>query len=332
MRRAATAGLVLVAAIAAVVTAIRMILRLPGLPYNVSELFLDHGRVLALAIFALALLWVGAGPMLLAHWLARSRRRYIVLPVGTIIVAMVSRTLLKYSVTYESLDDILGTNNLFWQVTVGHMWGEFWRHAFQVTNAPDLVSYFERRIRYIALYSPLVVCLALAMIPSAKARGRQIATSWPQFLWLAASAVAWLWLSKIVMINWAATDNLTELIAQKGPFDLGGGPFLYLLVVLMATNVALLIGAADNLAWWRWLAAIAFSIFAIPVGWALLGAGLEQHIEKYGLVFSGTQFLLGPDRQHSLSGLALFLRWTVVQGGGAIVIFIGAWVAHYAAP
>jgi len=127
-------------AAAVAVIGIRMIVRLPGLPYHLSELFLDQGGALALAIFAVALIWVGAGSMLLAHWLARSRRPYIVLPVGTVIVSMVSRTLLKYSVTYGSLDNILGTNNLFSQVTIEDMWGEFWRHAFLVTNVPDLVS------------------------------------------------------------------------------------------------------------------------------------------------------------------------------------------------
>jgi hypothetical protein len=324
-RRSLAPLVVLAAAVAVIAIGTRLILRLPRLPYNVSELFLDDGSALAIAIFAFALLWVGAGAMLLAHGLARSRRPYLVLPVGLVIVSMVSRTLLKYSVTYESLDDILGTNNLFLQVTIENMWGEFWRHAFLVTNAPDTVAYLERRIRYIALYSPLLVCLALAMLPVARTSLRRAATSWPQIWWLTASAIAWLWLSQTIMITWAATDNLTELIARKGPFNLGGGPFLYLIVVLMATNVALLMRAADRWAWRP--AALVFSIVAIPVGWVLLGAGLERHIEKYGLVFSGTQFLLGPDRQRSLSDAALFIRWAVVQGGGVTVIFIGAWIA-----
>ena len=317
--------LVLAAAIAAIVAGITLILRLPGLPYNVSSLFLHRGSAPALAIFAAALMWVGAGPMLLAHWLARSRRPYLVLPVGTVIVAMVSRTLLKYSVTYESLDDILGTNNLFAMVTGANIWGEFWRRAFLVTNVPDLVSFFERRVRYVALYSPLVVCLALTTLPIARS-SRKTAIGWADLGWLAASAAAWLWLSKNIMITWAATDNLTELISRSGPFGLGGGPFLYLLVVLLAVNVALLIQAADRRAWWP--AAVGFSIVAIPVGWILLRAGLEQRVARYGQVFSGTQFLLGPDRQHSLSDLTLFLRWAVVQGGGVTVMFLGAWIAH----
>jgi hypothetical protein len=322
------AGLALAAVVAAIAIGIRVILTLPGLPYNVSNMFLDHGSALALALFALALIWLGAGPMLLAHWLARSRRPYLVLPAGAAIVAMVSRTLLKYSVTYEKLDKILGTNNLFWQVTVGRIWGEFWRHALLVTNSPDLVAYVERRMRFIALYSPLVVCLALALVPVAKVKGRQVAASGPQLLGLAVSALAWLWLSKIVIIDWAATDNLTELIAQSGPFGLGGVPFLYLVAGLLATSVALLLAASDHPAGWRWLAALTCSVLAIPVGWALLRAGLDQHVEKYGLVFSGQQFLLGPDRQHALSDATLFMRWAVVQSAAVSVMFVGARIAH----
>jgi VanZ family protein len=319
-------SLMLAAAVAAIALGIGVTLRLPGVPYNVLQLFLDHGSALALTIFAFALIWVGAGSMLLAHWLALSKRPFLVLPVGVVIASMVSRTLLKYSVTYESLDDILGSNNLFVQVTSGNIWGEFWRHAFLAANAPNLVAYFERRIRYIALYSPIVVCLALAMLPIARSSGNRTAKSWLQFSGLVASAIAWLWLSKAFLINWAATDNLTELIGQRGPFGLGGGPFLYLIVVMTASNVALLIGATDRLVWWP--IAIVFSIIAIPVGWVLLGAGLEQHIEKYGLDFSGTQFLLGPDRQHTLSNTALFMRWAVVDGGVVTVLFIGSWIAH----
>jgi hypothetical protein len=306
-----------------IVMAIRTILRLPGVPYNVSELFLD--RRSALVIFAVALLWMGAGPMLLAHWLAGSRRPYFALPAGAVIAAMVSRTLLKYSVTYESLDDILGSSNLFSQVTRENLWGEFWRRAFLAANVPDLVEFFERRGRYLALYSPLLICLAFALVPIARAFRRRTATGGPQLLGLAAVTIAWLWISKIIIFDWADTDNLTELVAAHGPLNLGGGLFLYLLVVLMAANVALLIRAADR---GTWLAAIVFSIAAIPLGWFLLGAGLEQHVDKYGLVFSGTQFLLGPDRQHSLSEAILFMRWAVVQTGGVAMMFVGAWIAH----
>jgi hypothetical protein len=319
-------AITLAVAVVAIAIGLRAILRLPGVPYNVRELFLDHGSPLALTIFAIALIWVGGGSMFLAHWLARSRQPAIVLPVGAVVLSMVSRTLLKYSVTFESLDDILGTSNLFARVTNENIWGDFWRRAFLAANVPDLVTFFERRVRYIALYSLLVVSLALVMMAIARASRSRAAMNWRQFALLAASAAAWLWLSQTVAFTWAATDNLTELIATNGPFDLGGGPFLYLIVGLMAANAALLIRAAESARYWT--SSIAFSVVAVPVGWLLLGAGLAQQIDKKGFVFSGTQFLLGPDRRHALSEIVLFIRWAFVQSAAVTVIVIGAWTAH----
>jgi hypothetical protein len=316
------ASLVLVTAVAAIASAIKLMLRLPGVPYNVSDLFLDHASAPAVAIFAVALLWIGAGPMCLAHLLIRTRHPATVLPVGTVILAFVSRTLLKYSVTYESLDDILGMNNVFDRVTKEKIWGDWWGHLFLTTSAAHLVPYLERRIRFIALYSPLAVCLALALLAFLAVKGRHRFGSSSE-LWLLASAAIWLWLCKLITFNGAATDNLTELIAQHGV--LGGLPYLYLIAVLVALNVAFALGLIERR---LWLLVIVLSGAAVPAGWMLLGLGLERHVEKYGVVFSGAQFLLGPDRQHVLSEVALFARWTVVQTGGVAVMTTGAWIAH----
>jgi glycopeptide antibiotics resistance protein len=305
---------------------IKTVLRLPGIPYNVSGLFLGGGSTAAIAVFAAALLWIGAGPLLLARWLSRSRYPCLVFLAGMVMVAMVSRTLLKYSVTYESLDDILGTNNLFSLVVNGNIWGDFWRHAFLSTNAADLVDYFERRIRYIALYTPLAGCLALAFLPIWNARPGRIRFLSAPSGWLALSAVVSFWVSKRIIFDWAATDNLTELVATTGPLGLSGAPWLFVLIALFAANVALLVRASQNLR--RLPAALAFFAAAIPGGWALLHLGLEGQVVKYGQTFSGAQFLLGPDRQHSLSELTLFMRWAAVQAGGVAVVFIGAWIAH----
>ena len=285
--------LLLSAAVAAIVLGLKALLRLPGVPYNVSELFLDGGSAWRLTLFAVAVLWIGAGPVLAARWLRSNRRPFLALPIAMIALAMVSRTLLKYSVTYESLDDILGTNNLYARVTNEQIWGELWRRAFLSAHALDLVSYVERRVRFIA-------------------------------------AAAWVWLSLTIVFTWAATDNLTELVADSGRFGVHGRFYLLLLALLLAINVRWLLSARGSGR--RWLMAIALSIAAIPVGWLLLQLGLEQHIQKYGLVFSGTQFLLGANRQLTLSHAALFARWTAVQIAAVAVIFTGAVIVARLAP
>jgi len=316
---------VLVATIATIFVAIKLVLRLPGVPYNVEELFLDNASASALVIFSLALLWVGCGAMMLAHWLAQSRYPYFVLPLGAFILAMVSRTLLKYSVTYESLNDILGSSTLFQKITVDKIWGEFWSQAVSAINLPSLVEFFERRVRYTALYSLLAVTLTLVLVPIVVAREHRKANLF-SMLALAASAVICLWLSKLVVIDGANTDNLVELIADRSLFGLNGEVFLYAIAVLMAANVALLLCARDSRL--GWIGALVGSIVAVPAGWWLLNAGLEQQVHKYGQVFSGAQFLLGPDRRHALSEHVLLLRWAAVQTGSVGVMFIGAWIGN----
>ena len=136
--------------------------------------------------------------------------------------------------------------------------------------------------------------------------------------------MAWVWLSITIVFTWAAT-NLTELVADTGRFGLDGRFYLLLLAALLAINVRGLLSAHSSVR--RALTAVMLSIAAIPVGWLLLQLGLEQHLQKYGIVLSGTQFLLGPDRQHTLSQAVLFARWAAVQTAAVSVMFAGAGIA-----
>src|SRR3546814_1943944 len=47
---------------------------------------------------------------------------------------------------------------------------------------------------------------------------------------------------------------------------------------------------------------------SLPVGWLLLDNGLAPEVHKYGHVFSGVDFLLGPDREELLPRSVLMLR------------------------
>jgi hypothetical protein len=313
----------IVAAIASIVIGLKTVLRLPGLPYNVTELFLDDAHPLALTFFALALLWVGAGAMLVAHASTSSRRPYLALPVALVFVSIASKMLVSRAVTYESLDDILGSNNLFGLVTQQNIWGDWWRRVFLMVNV-DAIDFIERRVRYCALYSIPVLCVVAALMPIARRHsGRPHMRRLDAGLFFG-TAVAWIGLSATVVLTWAATDNLTELIARPGPFGVPGSVFLLGVVVLLAGHVGVLLKATDSAA--GWVAALLFSCVALPAGWVLLNAGLERQVQKYDLVFSGTQFLLGPDRRHALGAGALFARWAVVYVSAVAVIAFGAWL------
>lgn len=317
-RRAAVISALVIVAVIAV--GLKVLLQLPTIPYNVKELFRGNGSVPALIVFAMALLWIGAGAVWLGRSLIRSRSPGLLLAPLTMAVSLVSLTLLWSGVSSESIGDIAGASNRFWFVTNKNIWGDVWRDLFLYLDAPEVIGFLETCVRYWALYTPLIVCLGL-MIYVQEHRVER-AHSRPAQLALAVSALLLLWLCKAIAFDWSSTDNLNELIAYDGEWGWGGGGYLYALLFLLCLNATLL--AQSSIGNSRRLGATAlFSLAAIPVGWWLINQGLEQSVEKYGAVFSGVQFLLGPDRTHLLSQDTLLLRWCAVQIAGTLLLGLG---------
>jgi len=317
--------LALVAAIGAIVIAIRTVLHAPGVPYNVRELFLDQASLSALVLFALTVMWIGAGAMLLAQVLRKSRRVYLSMPVAIIVISLVSKMLLSRSVTYESVDDIIGSNNLFGLVTRANVWGVFWSRVFELLGAAA-VDFIERRVRYTALYSIPLLGMGLTLMVAARSSSPARRLNVLDRFLLVICAAGWFWLARTVVVTWAATDNLTELIAQHATLGIAGEWYLFAIPVLIGVNAVQWLRAVEQPRWTP--AAVASTIAALPAGWLLLNAGLEPHVEKYGQVFSGAQFLLGPNRSQTLATSVLFVRWAGVQSGAVAVTFAGAWIAR----
>ena len=224
---------VLVAAVLTIAAAMKILLRVPGVPYNVSSLFLDDASVVAVSFFALALLWIGAGAVLVALAVTHSRRPYLVLPVVVLVVSLVSKMLVSHGVTYESLDDILGSNNLFDLVTRQNIWGEWWRAGF-LRIGVDAVDFVERRGRYCALYSIPLLAIACALLPRTTTKASRSVSSAAIVATIVIGAV-WLWLCGSIVLKWAATDNLTELIAAP--------LYLFAVAIVTAFNVELVLRA-----------------------------------------------------------------------------------------
>ena len=135
---------------------------------------------------------------------------------------------------------------------------------------------------------------------------------------------------KAIAFDWTSTDNLNELIARDGDWGWGGGGFLYALLMVICIN-ALLLAEAVSAGPHQLGLAVLLSLLALPVGWWLLNVGLEQNVQKYGLVYSGTQFLLGQDRLHPLNPTSLFVRWCVAQVSTTLILAIGVWLGQSAA-
>jgi hypothetical protein len=178
-------------------------------------------------------------------------------------------------------------------------------------------------IRYSALYGTLVGILGASVGARRRAQqcSRRVFDDARWWLGLSVGLVAWLALCQFVVIDAAATDNLTELIAPPGGYGISGVAYLYMLLALFSLNAVLL-----TMDWRRasgWAATAVGSGVAVILGWGLLKLGLHPAVEKYGLVFSGVQFLLGPDRQTALPEAALFGRWVLVYFMGLGVVAAG---------
>lgn len=311
-----------IAAIAAVLIfgqalAFKIVLGLPQIPYNVRELFLDDGAFPRLIFFSIALLSLGAGSAWIAKRLSRSRWPVLTTPAFTLAASIMTLMLLTVSVTAESILDISGSNNLFWFVTNRDSWGSWGRELFLLIGSAAPVEFFERPVRFTALIAPLLLGIALTSIvltPHLSLRKRSV---------LALSMLPWFWLSKGIAFDWSSTDNLNELIARQGVFNLGGGTYLYLLLLLICMQVVGISYVIRN-RWTAWLAA-PLLLLGVPIGWWLLNLGLEPYVQKYDHVFSGVQFLLGPDRIHALTRAELFMRWALLQLG-----MVGVLTAGYA--
>jgi VanZ family protein len=314
----------LVVSVLIVVIGVSVLLRTPGIPYNVRELFRNNGSIVDLTFFAFALLWTGAGSVWLAARLACPQLPELRLPAFTLLVSLVSLALLWASVTAESLDDIAGSSNVFWFVTNKSSWGDVWRDVFLYLDSPGVIGFLERCVRYWALYAPLPIFLACMVAVGAWSSARA-GRSYAWLLRLSVTAVLGLWLCKAVAFDWSSTDNLNELLARDGEWGWGGGGYLYGLLLLMCAN-SLLLARAPAFSGTERSISVLLTVLALPVGWWLLNRGLEQQVEKYGSVFSGAQFLLGPDRRQLLSTEILFMRWCLVQTAGTVILAVGVWL------
>ena len=117
------------------------------------------------------------------------------------------------------------------------------------------------------------------------------------------------------------------MLARDGDWGWGGGGYLYALLALICLNSLMLSKGLAGRALLL-LGSLLFTAVAVPLGWWLLNQGLEPEVHKYESVFSGAQFLLGPDRIHLLPIEVLFGRWAAVQCVATAMIAIGVWLGR----
>jgi VanZ family protein len=306
-----------------IVVGMSAVLRLPGIPYNVVDMFRADGSPLAIACFALGVVSIGAGSVWLARWLRRARHPALLFPFAAWAVCLVTLAFLWCGVTTESIQDIAGAANVNWFVINKDIWGETMRKLFIALDAPETISFIEYCVRFSALYAPLPIFLALMMVlrPPRHKKGMPVGRQ----LAIVLAAGLTLWLCKGIAFDWSSTDNLNELIDPEGEWGWGGGAYLYLLVALMCGN-AVALGSMGELRMGQRIAAVFALAVSVPLSWWLLTHGLAESIQKYDAVFSGPQFLLGPDRTHPLTTPELLMRWVGLFLAGIGAMAVGVWI------
>lgn len=308
-------------AVGVVTVLTNFILSQPQIPYNIKEMFLGNGSIFAIIIFSAALLWIGMSGALSTQLIQSSRYQLLSLPGYIFFTGLVSLALLYISVTEETIADITGSTNLIWQVTKKRIWGEFGSMAFAVLDAPWLINFIERIVRYLALYSPIVFSLTLFSIFADQARLNISALPF-KTIYLICASLPWFILCKIIAFDYSSTDNLNELIARPGEHNLGGGGYLYLLLFLITFN-AVIFSRINIRKFFYALSVFVITLLAIPIGWYLLNKGLVTNFKKYDTAYSGVDFLLGPDRRNLLSQTELYVRWSLLQLGSVVFLAYG---------
>jgi VanZ family protein len=314
------AWMLVAASAAALTVAMWLVLKLPGIPYNLKKLFGEQA-LFGAAVFSLALLWLGGGPWLVARTVLRldagRLRGALWAPLLVAGIALVSYVLVDLATPAIMLEKIIGAPDLYRRIVEDNYWGEAWRAGLAPWPA-GLVRAAERLLRYLALYSVFSIPLVLAAlaIPRRERSARIILNGLCLLpFWL---------LSKFIVLDWAVTDNLTELVAE------GGAVFLALLVALFSVNAAMLAGYRRGP---RTLPVLAVTTALLAgVGWWLLNLGIEPVVINNGRIFSGVQFLLGENRTALLSAPALFARWCALDGAALAVVVTGMLLAKRLLP
>lgn len=268
---------------------------LPGLPYNVRELFAPGlGGVAS----ALVLSLVAYGMANAGFWLLGARRRhgFLLFPAALVVHGALTWVLLRLAVPLESLHDIVGTPVLDWPWE-WETWG-----------------------RYTALH---LVVMAQLLGATLLVRAIWVPAAATDVLYWALVCALMAWPLHLVVVRGAATDNLTELMAGDASFwassVLAGALFLSFLCA-SALSAA---GSSPQ----RRGGLLGVALLAAAGAALLFWTGTEQVIVKYGRVFSAFQFLLSPDREHYLQGDALWLRYGAAFLGVSLALAASQWVS-----
>ena len=275
--------------------AIWLIESLPGIPYNLRELVAGHNPVMQAVLLTCTLYALFGIPAVTARITQQSNRAFLILPLLLAAQTVVLWFFLRSAAPAESIHDILGTPILDWS------WE--WEYLFRLSG--------------VVIGSGIMLTgsslLAATIVGTGRGNKYRTLLSW------AILSVPLLALSHWIIVNQAATDNLTELMA-------GGGNWQAMLFISLWMFTAGLAGAlvSARLATGRppFLFVVLVVLLSFPAAYGCLRLGLEQEVHKYDQVFSALQFLLSTDRANLAGGFELLLRFLIFHCGVVLLVAI----------
>jgi len=254
-----------------------LLLGLPGVPYNLTELVPEGKRLFGLLGLAITILLASVPAILVARRTGREGGPIALLPAALLLSGGAAYALLRAAVPVESLHDVVGSPVLSWP----------WE--------------CETLGRFLALFAlPQLLCF-LANLPF-EAKKRALPGM--------ALALGLLLLARAVVLPWAATDNLTELVGR----EILLWPML-LLGVLHAAALARCRGRPLLL-----LALFLLLPLAAVASDLLAREAFAPRVEKYGAVFSARQFLLSPGRDRYLDAAEIALLWRLLHAAAVLAL------------
>ncbi len=267
----------------------------PGIPYNLREVIYRGSPILSALMLSLFWFWLAGVPMLFARGLAASRLfRLLYLPI-TVSHAAVAAGLILMAAPSESIHDLVGSPVLGWPGQI------------------------ESMARLTALFAALSVLLSGgAWMAGAAQKGRRYVGLWA---W-GACAMMLLMLAHWVVVERAATDNLTELMAGGGGIQASISLSAAVLLLGACGSLLSLLAAGSGVSL---LATLIWALLTLLLSFGFLVLGLEMNVLKYGQSFSALQFLLSTDRANLASGMELALRYGLASCAGLLALAFAQW-------
>lgn len=281
----------LAACVGGIALALAALVYAPFTPYDLRALAGTHRPWLNIPLMGVALTWMAGGPVLFATRLAARRMDAAALTGWLLLYLLAGWFLVRLCVPDFALHKILGTQAMHWP----------WE--------------WELMGRFAALAGALAMTATAAALAALATRMTVARTAWLSLalVWLPAMLIGY----QVVVVE-ATTDNLIELMAGQAAAWAAFALLVAVFVVCIAAGALACLSLTRR--WRGWVLSLAVAIMGLPVTYAAAWVGIEQHVHKYGKVFSGLQFLLSMDRSHYAGRSELLVRFTVVYVGSIVLV------------